>query len=187
MNLFEACDKGDLEQTKKLIDHGADVNVKNHFKQTPLHLACSNYNLVEYLIAHGAKVNSRDKNYCTPLHLACAYGSRKLIKLLIDVGANINAKIKPDGFTPLDVALVERDKTIIKLLIDHRAKVGIDTSLFIAMKRNNLDIFKLVFSKLPLSQQEQFKNTTTLIDMALKAVSTNIIPFLIREGFKLNI
>ena len=60
------------DTVKLLIDNGANVNVQDETKSTPLHLASSFWSAetVRLLIEHGADVNAQDANHRTPLHLA---------------------------------------------------------------------------------------------------------------------
>jgi ankyrin repeat protein len=55
------------------------------------------------LIKHGANVNAAGYEDNTPLHDAAMVGNQKLVKLLIDKGANPHFKNKK-GKTPKDVA-----------------------------------------------------------------------------------
>ncbi len=48
---------------------------------------------VDSLLDAGADVNFRDKEDCTPLHLASRRNHLKVVKLLIDNGANVNLKV----------------------------------------------------------------------------------------------
>jgi len=65
------CNKNDIENLKKLIDSGADVNAKNKDGDTPLHTATwkGNIEIVKLLIENGANLNIQDSNGKTPLHL----------------------------------------------------------------------------------------------------------------------
>lgn len=67
---------------KLLIDKNADVNSKDKFDSTPLHLA-SGYNpneeLVKFLLENNANVNAKDKDGWTPLHLASSYNQNEKI------------------------------------------------------------------------------------------------------------
>ena len=55
-----------------LLEHGADVTLRDDTHSTPLHLAASNPDLeiARLLIKHGADVNARNRSNLTPLHLA---------------------------------------------------------------------------------------------------------------------
>lgn len=46
--------------------------------------------VVQLLVSHGANVQDKSSPWSPPLHLACLSGSRTVVKLLIDKGANIN-------------------------------------------------------------------------------------------------
>lgn len=69
-----------------LLEHGADVNAKNHKGSTPLHMFCygnpkagdkdlHSRALCEVLIKNGAQVNTPDNRGATPL-LVCAASGR---------------------------------------------------------------------------------------------------------------
>jgi len=110
-----------------LIASGADVNAKNKFNTTPLHMiARSGYSgrddVAEILIIKGADVNAKDKSGMTPLHLAAySNGNKKLAIYLIEKGADLNAKdIK--GQTPYSIAIKQRKTEMVVLLEEKGAK-----------------------------------------------------------------
>ncbi|ORX76482.1 ankyrin, partial [Anaeromyces robustus] len=57
--LFMACENGNENLVKFLIEHGAIINKENRDNKTPLFLACENgnENIVKYLVEHGANTN----------------------------------------------------------------------------------------------------------------------------------
>jgi ankyrin repeat protein len=69
--LHYACEGGNLEVVKFLIDSGADVSVAGNDGNTPLHYACEGGNLevVKFLIDSGADVSALDKYGYSPLEL----------------------------------------------------------------------------------------------------------------------
>lgn len=50
--------------------------------------------VIALLLDHGARVTTRDIAGNTPLHIALSEGHEDIARLLIDTGANINAKNK---------------------------------------------------------------------------------------------
>lgn len=74
------------------------------------------------LIAHGAKVNAQQaESGAAPLHEAAANGDIEFAKLLLEHGAEINAKTK-DGKTPLAFAL-SRSQTEMAAFLRRRGAV----------------------------------------------------------------
>ena len=109
--LVYAIRANDLDSVKALLAAGADINQVTGYGWSPLLVATQNryYKLGAYLIDHGADVNLANKGAWTPLYLATDnrniesgdYPVRKgdmdhleFIKLLLDKGANVNARIK---------------------------------------------------------------------------------------------
>jgi hypothetical protein len=103
--LLEASKNGNLEEVKKAINNGANINAKNNYGATPLHLACYNgyLEIVECLVENKAEINAKNNDGYPPLHLACDKGHLDIVKYLIKNGANINAKDN-EGYTPCDMA-----------------------------------------------------------------------------------
>ena len=89
------------EQTKLLLENGADVNAKNKFGETAL-MRAKTAEQTKLLIDHGADVNAKDKYGRTALMFAADRGNIEQIKLLIDAGADVNAK-DDNGKTALDL------------------------------------------------------------------------------------
>lgn len=154
-----------------LLDAGADVNQRTHYGWTALLTATQNrhYELAAYLLERGANPNIANNGGWTPLYLATdnrniEYGDYPVrtpdtdhlgfIKLLLDKGANVNARIcgvkstpddcvgdttetrtnftmqwlLEDGATAFLRAAQSGDVTLMKLLLDH----GADPKIFTA-------------------------------------------------------
>merc|ERR1712029_50259 len=133
--LHQACLKCHYTSVELLLDHGANVNVKDKVNATPLHIALREgvmgSKIAKLLIEKGAKVNVIGGIMeRTPLHQACTNGNEATIQLLLDHGANVNVEDN-ENITPLHVALRERvigsDRNcsrIAKLLIEKGANVN---------------------------------------------------------------
>ena len=67
-SIYEAAEEGQIEEVKKLLPAGADVNTKTKFMETPLHFAAENgqKEVAELLIDKGADVNANAKWERTP-------------------------------------------------------------------------------------------------------------------------
>jgi len=66
---------------KNLIEHGADINKKDHFWKTPLFYACYSGNeiIVKYLIEYGADIDIKNKYGKTPIDYVHKSGNENLI------------------------------------------------------------------------------------------------------------
>ena len=111
------------ELLKLLVEHGADVNAPDERGATPLSYLFKeqDFSAIKYLLEAGADPNITI-NSITPLHYAAHIGFSHLARLLINHGANINAK-NCFGRTPLHDAILNRHKRIAKLLLEHSARI----------------------------------------------------------------
>lgn len=109
------------EVASLLIHEGADLDYAARKIGTPLHQAVGRRNeqLVRVLIQAGAPLdNTQSPNEMTPLHIAALHGFTLSARLLIEAGADVNAKNKR-GETPIKLAT---DNETRRLLIESGAK-----------------------------------------------------------------
>jgi ankyrin repeat protein len=101
-DLRDAISNGDLDEARKLLDDGVDVNAGDKDGMTPLHSAVweGNSEMAALLLARGAKVNARAEGGYTPLHTAALRGNSEMAAFLLDNGADVNARSDKGG-TPL--------------------------------------------------------------------------------------
>ena len=108
---------------KLLISLGANIEKKDQYGFTPLHLSAAQWNkpYCNLLIESGAKINARDEEGQTPLHIACRVGNEETVRFLLKNGADINAR---DNFgeTPLQEAVYKGNLELVKLLLKKGAK-----------------------------------------------------------------
>ena len=86
----------DLEKTRALVDHGAEVNAVSTDGRTPLLIASAQAGsapVVKLLIEHGADVNPKGhaQGDASPLREAATAGDADVMKVLIDHGAKVKA------------------------------------------------------------------------------------------------
>ena len=89
--LFSAASDGDAAKLKTLLDKDKyDVDWRGEYGMSPVHIATLNNHpdCVRLLIKAGAKVNQYDNDGWTPLMAAAAFAEHKLVKMLLDAGAN---------------------------------------------------------------------------------------------------
>ena len=95
--LHSACQYGDLEIVKILVEDNANINKFSNTGYYPVHIAALNNHdkVIEYLCNKGKhKKNTADlecetDKKCTPLHLAAKKGHVGAIKKILDLGGNI--------------------------------------------------------------------------------------------------
>lgn len=124
--LIDAVIAGNAEIVTLLIKYKGNVNQKGNDGLTPLHLACTyNLTIVKLLLDHGADVNTKAdaRKGITPLMVATSHGCVDVTRLLLERGANVNAKIKVHD-TALTMACENGFLDIIQLLLDAGATLG---------------------------------------------------------------
>ena len=97
--LSDAVRTGNIEDVKKHLSAGADVNEKDKHGLTPLHLAAANGHkeLAELLIEKGADVNAKDEDGWTPLDYAESGKFTETADLLRQHDGKTGEELKAEG------------------------------------------------------------------------------------------
>ena len=127
LDVFEASATGNLERVRELVKENAQL--VNSFAADgffPLGLAAffGHRTIVEFLLKNGAEVNTAARNAqkVTALHGAVARRDVEIVKMLLDRGANANAK-QERGFVPLHDAAASGNLALVQLLVKHGARM----------------------------------------------------------------
>lgn len=85
-SLIDACSDGDLEQVRRLLEEGRNVNEMTEEGESLLSLACSSgyLELAQLLLATRANVEDRGLKDTTPLMEAASTGNLAIVQLLLD-------------------------------------------------------------------------------------------------------
>ena len=109
---------GKCDIVEYLISVGADINARNNNGGTPIHVAASQNqpDCARILISHGANVNDiRTLGKMTPLLIAVYKSNYEVAKVLLELGADIDAKTE-SGENALMIAKKRNDQKMIDFL-----------------------------------------------------------------------
>jgi uncharacterized protein YnzC (UPF0291/DUF896 family) len=138
IGFFKACEDGDLEIVKLLIENGADVTAEDNYA---IRRASQNGHLevVKYLIDNGADVTAED-NYA--IRTASQEGHLETVKYLIENGADVTAK----NNYAIRWASANGHLEVVKYLIDNGVDVTADDNQAIryASYYGYLEVVKLL-------------------------------------------
>lgn len=184
-----------LSLARKLIERGADVNAKNKYKDTPLHLAIfkqEDDKILRLLLDAGADVDAINDNGHTPLHLLVLDFKRQhaqVCKRVIDRMTNIDVK-NFNGNTPLHQA-VARDEFMFKLLLSsgadvHSTNANGDTPFMCAVKMGKVKVIQaLVDNGVQLNDLVD-KTQKSPLQIAYDHRQKAVMKCLLKNGFNVN-
>ena len=117
--LHVAVEHGNLEIVKLLLESGANVNIKNKYKLTPIWMFDDEeegkaLEIFRLLIAKGADVNLPNEDKETLLMRACEDDNLEVVKLLLKAGANPNLKFDEDDETAFELTDSDEIKQLLK-------------------------------------------------------------------------
>ena len=166
--LLFAVQNGDESLVKLLLDLGAKINGPGYNEAIFAAIELKSSEILKILVKNGAEVNFKDEiNESTPLHIAVSDHKYEMANILVEAGANVNAR-NEESVTPLaqifdeDVwklknsseitKRLETDMKIAKLLIDNNAEIDAknifdETPLHEACRYNYVEIAKLLLQK----------------------------------------
>ena len=88
--LFQACRSRNVDNARRLIESGANVNYGEVYGWTTLHGAVDvgDVGIVQLLLSKGADTGLTSPMHRTALHVAASAGNLELVKLLLQYGAD---------------------------------------------------------------------------------------------------
>lgn len=125
-DFLELCKSGDVDQIKKAINNGANVNAQNDYGNTTLIRATKKGypEVVKILLQHGSDVKYRNIYGTTALMWSARKGYPEITKVLLEHDADANAQ-NNYGDTALIWAAWYGNSEVVKLLLQHDANVNI--------------------------------------------------------------
>ncbi|HTI10065.1 MAG TPA: ankyrin repeat domain-containing protein [Puia sp.] len=155
MDAYEAVCCGDLERVRALIDPSPErINQPSPDGFSLLGFACffGQVTVARYLVEKGAAIDAPSVNSfkVAPIHSAAAISSYPLVKLLVEKGADVNAR-QQGNFTALHAAAGHGVPEIVRLLLENGADAGAvtdagETPLFLAEKNGHAEVAELIRS-----------------------------------------
>jgi TolB-like protein/ankyrin repeat protein/class 3 adenylate cyclase len=198
--LHAAVQKNDVETIRRLMADGFNVNAKDYFGSTSLHIASytGNAEIVALLIDSGADIEARARGYpdnrflfATPLMVASQRGHLSVAELLISAGADANTKnTTVEGGstrTAIHWAAFDGYTDIAKLLIANGADIeavccsGLWTPLSIASMKGHGTMSELLISKGANVNYADFNAKTPLHNAAISG-NVELVQLLLANG-----
>lgn len=184
--LVLAAEKGELQIVNRLIDKGADINLRNPHCMTPLILVAGrgNLELVERLIGKGANVNENvDGN--TALIAAVQNGHYQIIAALLAAGADPNQRSQL-YVNALILAVEKKFVDIVALLLQNRANPNEHSpthrpALLTAVAYGNPELVKLLLEYGADVNVTDWKGCTALM-LAAKSKKVDVFINLLEKG-----
>ncbi|XP_078415648.1 ankyrin repeat and SOCS box protein 9-like [Cetorhinus maximus] len=149
--IHEAAKRGHTKCMTILLNHGVPIDYGVTHLGTPLYAACENHQMdcVRSLLSSGANVNM-SKNLESPLHVATRNSDTQLVNLLLEHGADTDAK-NAEGKRPVELALP--NSSLEKLLLQWEGPPSLKQLCRLYIGKYLGHSQPITVSKLPIPQQ----------------------------------
>lgn len=115
---------GNVDIFKLLVESGADLESQDETGLRPVHLGISHPQILRTCLEKDVDINARDNKGKTPLFWAGFYGSIESARILIDAGADIDAKVEYYG-SAIFAGIYNDHLEFIRLLLIRGANLDI--------------------------------------------------------------
>ncbi|KAM8818585.1 protein phosphatase 1 regulatory subunit 12B isoform 4-T5 [Rhynchonycteris naso] len=181
-----ACSSGDVDEVKRLLARGADINTANVDGLTALHQACidENFDMVKFLVENRAYVNQQDNEGWTPLHAAASCGYLNIAEYFLSHGASVGI-VNSEGEVPSDLA---EEPAMKDLLLEQVKKQGVDLEqLRKEEEQQMLQDARQWLNSGKIMDTRQARSGATALHVAAAKGYSEVLRLLIQAGYELNV
>ncbi|XP_048522674.1 serine/threonine-protein phosphatase 6 regulatory ankyrin repeat subunit A [Dendroctonus ponderosae] len=190
--LHLAAEHGYLHVCDSLLTNKAFINSKSRNGRTALHLAAMNgyVHLVKFLIKdHNAVIDILTLKKQTPLHLAAGAGQIEVCKLLLELGADIDATDE-DGQKPIHAACQNNYSEVAKLFLQQHPSLVMattkdgNTCAHIAAAQGSVTVVEelMKFDRQGVISARNKVTDATPLQMAAEGGHSEVVKALVRAG-----
>jgi ankyrin repeat protein len=183
--LHDAITTNNIDEVKRLINSGVNVNEEVDNLHKPLHTAMfmNRSDIVKLLVQHGASVTGRNMYGQTMLTMSIATRNTEMIDFFITHGVKSNER-DTDGSYPIHLAVRLNYLDGVKKLVEHGAMIDVtnrigESPMTIAMMSNYQDIIEFLFEKNAFenlsSKTKQFILEKSLVSHSPKSFIVSMI------------
>ncbi|KAK9890747.1 hypothetical protein WA026_012095 [Henosepilachna vigintioctopunctata] len=194
--LHLAAEHGFLTICDSLLTHKAFINSKSRNGRTALHLAAMNghVHLVKYLIKdHNAVIDILTLKKQTPLHLAAGAGQMEVCKLLLELGADIDATDE-QGQKPIHAACRNNYSEVAKLFLQQHPSLVMamtkdgNTCAHIAAAQGSVTVIEelMKFDRQGVINARNKMTDATPLQIAAEGGHAEVVKALVRAGASVN-
>ncbi|XP_078488902.1 uncharacterized protein LOC100185625 [Ciona intestinalis] len=115
----DACKSGDIDEVRRFIKSGIDINCRNKHDRVPMHWAAGNGHLdvVKELLDDGAMMDAADKFGMDTLLWGAWFGHAACVRHMMHAGAKFTTKNK-HGYTWLHCAVQNNHMSVVNILTE---------------------------------------------------------------------
>jgi ankyrin repeat protein len=110
---------GDVDNVRRLLEMGAQIDAQNAIGMTPLLSAVNadHEECASHLVKQGADISLTMNDGLSPLHAAVDHSFKGLVGMFLELGVDVNQK-DLDGWTALHMATMNGDKSMLTMLLE---------------------------------------------------------------------
>lgn len=170
---------------RMLLERGADANAKGYDGITPLHLAIGNTHIIEMgPLSSEARRNIRKANGNSPLHDALCKGIEAIVRMLLDNGADANAR-SDEGITPLHLMAYFNPAAIEEILkdsTDGQVKTQLENSMLQSTVYDSRKAILRMLLQKEANINAQSNDGNTPLHIAVRENDPDAVRLLLDEG-----
>ena len=178
--LHTAANDCDVDEVRRLLDEGANPNLADEYRLTPLARA-QRFDVARVLIEAGAEIDPQPPGYITPLQQAASAGDVEWCRYLLDRGADVEAVDSCDR-TPIERA---KNDSVVQVLIEAGADATRGSPLYWPAHGGDLDRIERLLAA-GAAVDGLVKDVTPLMGAAQSALGDEAVALLIAAGADVN-
>ena len=189
-DLFYIAERYDVEDVKKVVETGGDINQKNDLGFTPLLIAVkeNNLDIVKYLVSKGADLTLKNNRGFDALIIATNENHLEIVEYLLEKGADITTTDPRNKRQPIHIAAKLGYIGILDVLLNKGVDVNQATNnkempLHLAVQSLYVPAVKYLIEK-GADINAIDRSGKSPLDRARKFGTKRMINYLIKQGAK---